>query len=175
MANNKASKKGTTAANNKASKKSTTAANNKASKKSTTTVNNKASKKSTNQSSIVQSDSEIIMQEMSITLTDEKMKGILMHTYERAVKDVSKWHFYKLYGSFLSIGGTLLLTILTSSFNDILMLKAETIKNISVAATIAFLLTGFICLAISVNQKKKNDMDARDRAIEEVFKEYAAK
>ena len=34
-----------------------------------------------NQSSIVQSDSGIIMQETSITLTDEKMNGILLHTY----------------------------------------------------------------------------------------------
>ena len=138
-------------------------------------ANNRASKKRTNQSSIVQGDSEIIMREMSITLTDEKMKGILLHTYERASKEANKWHFYKLYSTFLSIGGTLLVALFTSSFNDILMLKAETIKNITVFLMIAFLLAGFICLGISVNQKKKSDMDMRDKAIEEVFKEYAAK
>ena len=128
-----------------------------------------------NQSNIVQSDSGIIMQEPSITLTDEKMNGILLHTYERAVKDVNKWHFYKLYGTFLSIGGTLTVTLFTSSFNDVLMLDAETIKNITVFVAIAFLIAGFICLGISVNQKKKNDVDARDKAIKELFGKYAVK
>lgn len=124
---------------------------------------------------IIQSDSGIIIQETSITLTDEKLQGILLHTYERAISDNGKWHFYKLYGTFLSIAGTLLITILTSTFNGFGAIDSSKIQIFSIILMIIFGLLGFICLGISVNQKKKNDTEERDTAISEIFEKYASK
>ena len=47
-----------------------------------------------NQSIIEHSSQGIVLKETKITLSDEKLSKMMLHTYERAVKDVSKWRKY---------------------------------------------------------------------------------
>lgn len=125
--------------------------------------------------SIIQSNQGIVLEETQVTLSDEKLNGMLLRTYEKAVKDVSRWRFYKLYGTFLSIAGTLLVTLLTSSFNSVGQISAESIRIGAIIATVLFGLLGFVCLALSVNQKKRSDTEIRDASIKEIVNNYYKK
>ena len=119
---------------------------------------------------IKQSNQGIVLEETPVTLSDEKLQSILLHTYEKAVSDTMKWHWYKLYSIFLSIAGTLFLTLLTtSSFNEIGSLESNTVKGFVIIITA---ILGFIFLGASVNQKKKNDTETRDASIQEIMGKY---
>ena len=124
---------------------------------------------------IKQSNQGIVLEETPVTLSDEKLNGILLHTYEKAVQDVSKWRFHKLYSVLLSIAGTLFVSLFTSSFNDLGNINAETVRTIVIVVTIVSAVVGFILLGISVNQKKKSDTDVRDASINEIIKNYCKK
>ena len=65
---------------------------------------------------IEQSDPGIVAKETPVRLSDEKLRNMLSRTYERAQKDVRKPKLCKFFGVFLSIAGTLLLSLLTSTF-----------------------------------------------------------
>lgn len=121
---------------------------------------------------IKQTNQGIVMEETPVTLSDEKLNGILLHTYEKAVSDSTKWHWYKLYSVLLSISGTLFLSLFTTTFNDVGQLKADVIMYIVIGITIITAIFGFICLGISVNQKKKNDTEMRDKSIKEITEKY---
>ena len=126
-----------------------------------------------NNSIIKQSNQGIVLEETPVTLSDEKLNGMLLHTYERAVKDVSKWRFYNLYSVLLSIAGTLFLSLFTSSFNDMGQLSSNTVRTIVVVITLFSAVVGFVFLGISVNQKKNNDTDTRDSSIKEIIDKYS--
>ena len=69
--------------------------------------------------SIMDEKSEMLIKETPIRLSDQALNTIQLHTYEKAVKNVTKWHFYKLYTPFLSVAGTLAFSVFTSTFNSI--------------------------------------------------------
>lgn len=121
---------------------------------------------------IRQSNQGIVMEETPVTLSDEKLNGILLRTYEKAVADVSEWHFYKLYSVLLSIAGTLFVSLFTSEFNNLGSIDASTVKVVVIVITITSAIAGFILLAISVNQKKKSDTEKRDDSIKQIIDKY---
>ena len=55
------------------------------------------------------SDPGIVAKETTVHLSDEKLRGIMSRTYERAQKDADTIKFHKFYSVFLSIAGTLFL------------------------------------------------------------------
>lgn len=121
---------------------------------------------------IRQSNQGIVMEETPVTLSDEKLNGILLRTYEKAVADVSEWHFCKLYSVLLSIAGTLFVSLFTSEFNNLGSIDASTVKVVVIVITITSAIAGFILLAISVNQKKKSDTEKRDDSIKQIIDKY---
>ena len=124
---------------------------------------------------IKQSNQGIVLEETPVTLSDEKLNGILLHTYEKAVQDVSKWRFYKLYSVLLSIAGTLFVSLITSSFNALGHISADTVRTIVIILTIISAIVGFSFLGISVNQKKKSDTEVRDISIKGIVENYCKK
>ncbi len=122
---------------------------------------------------IKQSSQGIVLEETPVTLSDEKLKGILLHTYEKAIANTTKWKYYKLYSVLLSIAGTLFFSLFTSKFNGIGQISAETVKTIVIVLCIITAVTGFIFLGISVNVKKKSDTEERDNAINEMIDKFS--
>lgn len=52
-------------------------------------------------------DEGIVVKEIPISISDEKLRNSLSCAYEEAQKDMSTFHFYNLYSVFLSIASTL--------------------------------------------------------------------
>lgn len=121
---------------------------------------------------IKQANQGIVLEETPVILSDEKLQSILLHTYEKAVCNATEWHWYNLYGILLSISGTLLLTIFTSTYNEIGPFKATDIKMFVIVLTIVTAILGFIFLGVSVNKKTKNDTETRDSSIKEIMDKY---
>ena len=95
----------------------------------------------------------------------------MSRTYEHARRDAEKTKLHSFYSVFLSIAGTLFLTLLTSSFNSIGSVKAETISNIACGVCILSALGGFVLLGIHVTDKTNNHTEERDKAVDELFKQ----
>lgn len=121
---------------------------------------------------IDRSDPGIVVRETTIHLSDEKLKGALSKTYEQAQKDMNKPKLHKWYSVFLSIAGTLFLTLLTSDFNDIGSIKATTTTTIVWILCSVCAVTGFILMGIHVSDKTSNNTNERDKAVNTVFNQY---
>ena len=65
---------------------------------------------------IINSNRGLILEETSLTLSDEKLNGILLHTYEKAVANVSKFNFRNLYKELLTFAVTLFSSFLFGVF-----------------------------------------------------------
>ena len=115
---------------------------------------------------IVTSANRIICRETPIQLTDEKMKNTLSQIYEKARKDADKFKLYKYYNVFLSIGSTLLLTLLTADFKTIGKLKGTTITKYGWIAVGLCFLAGIILAIVNVSCHHDKENDERDKAIQ---------
>lgn len=117
------------------------------------------------------SGSGIVIKETPVHLSDEKLKGLLSQTYERAQKDMSATKPTNFYGLFLSVAGTLFLSLLTSDYKGIGAVSAE-IVTISVwIICILCALIGIILLLVAGTEKTKRDTSERDTAVNEVFQQ----
>lgn len=120
-------------------------------------------------------DEGIVVKETLISISDEKLKNSLSRAYEEAQKDMSKFHFYNLFSVFLSIAGTLFLSLITSSFNAIGSITSETV---TIGAWVICIISGFlggILACCKVSQKTKNDTSDRDDAVKKVFDQHISK
>lgn len=121
---------------------------------------------------IEQSDPGIVAKETPVRLSDEKLRNMLSRTYERAQRDMSSWKIYKSYSMLLSVAGTLFLSLMTSTFNEVGSLSTEIVTCIVWIMCILFALFGFILMGISVSVKMRSDTTERDKAVDEVFEQY---
>ena len=124
---------------------------------------------------IDRSDSGIVVTETKVVLSDEKLKGALSKTYEQAQKDILKPKFHKWYNVFLSIAGTLFLTLLTSNFNDIVNISSKTVTIIAWILCGICAILGFILMGLHVSDKIHNNTNERDKAVDEIFNQYCLK
>ena len=114
----------------------------------------------------------LVVKEFTVRLSDEKLKNVMLRTYERAQKDLGVFKLHKLYSIMLSIASTLLLTLLTSSFNAIGPFTAEEVTKAAWLFFVASAIIGFLMLISHVNDKLKNDTSKRDKAVNEIFNKY---
>lgn len=121
---------------------------------------------------IMDEKSEMLIKETPIRLSDQALNTIQLHTYEKAVKNITQWHLYKMYGVFLSIAGTLAFSIFTSTFNPIGTLSSDDVKEYVVKGAIIFGLAGLVCLLIAINKRINANTDERDQAIKEIQDQY---
>ena len=124
---------------------------------------------------IEQSDPGIVARETPVRLSDEKLRNMLSRTYERAQKDMSKTKFRNFYSVFISVAGTLFLSLLTSTFGAVGKISAETVTTIAWILCIGSAFLGFVLMGLTVSEKTKNDTTDRDKAVDEVFNQYFAK
>lgn len=124
---------------------------------------------------IEQSDPGIVAKETPVRLSDEKLRNMLSRTYERAQKDMSTTKLRKYYSVFLSVAGTLFLSLLTSTFGAIGNISAEVVTKFAWAICIISAVLGFILMGMTVSEKTKNDTSDRDQAVNEVFEQYFSK
>lgn len=117
-------------------------------------------------------DAHIIVKETPVHLTDEKIKSILYRTYERAQNDMSVKKWYDYYDCCFSVSGTLLLTLLTASFNKTLGIEPDELASIAKLMLGISLLSGIVFLILKLKAKRQSDMSKRDIAVEEVFSKY---
>lgn len=122
---------------------------------------------------IDKSDPGIVMQETTVSLTDEKLKSILLKTYERAQADMNKPSLSKHYSVFLSIAGTLFLTLLTSDFGSIGKIDADIVTWSARIIFVICAVGGFILMGITVNKKTKSNTEDRDKAISDIFESHS--
>lgn len=122
--------------------------------------------------SIMDEKSEMLIKETPIRLSDQALNTIQLHTYEKAVKNVTKWHFYKLYAPFLSVAGTLAFSVFTSTFNSIGSLSSDDVKKYVILGAIILGAAGLICLFIAINKRITANTDERDQAIKEIQNQY---
>ncbi len=124
---------------------------------------------------IINSNRGLILEETSLTLSDEKLNGILLHTYEKAVANVSKFNFRNLYKELLSVATTLFVTLFTSDFKSIGSFDSKSVKNFVISIIIVTATIGFIFAILSVYDKKKSDTEERDNSIKEIIDKYLKK
>lgn len=120
---------------------------------------------------IVDYNSKHICKEKPYMISDEKLKAMLRRAYERAQRDMSAAGFYKNYSIFISIAGTLLLSLLTSEFGAVGKVGAETVTSIAWFICIGCGILGFVLMGIAVSKKVKYDMEKRDAAVEDIIKQ----
>jgi len=121
------------------------------------------------------SDPGIVVKETTIHLSDEKLRSLLSRTYECAQEDKGVFRLYKAYGVFLSIAGTLFLSLMTSTFNAIGNVSEETVTVIVWFLCIGCALMGFILMGVAVSDKMKNDTQLRDKAVDKMFEQNLSK
>lgn len=121
---------------------------------------------------IEKSDPGIVAKETPVRLSDEKLRNMLSRTYERAQKDMSAIKFPKFYSVFLSISGTLFLSLITSTFSSVGKINASVVTGIAWGICISSAILGFILMGITVTNKTKSDTLKRDEAVNEVFEKY---
>lgn len=128
-----------------------------------------------NRSIIDNSSPIIVVQETPISLSDEKLKRVLSETYEAAIKDANTFKIYKIHGILLSIFFSLLLALLTSTFNPIGNIDANTIRQIISFICIFCGVFGFIFLIFAAHKKMNYDTSARDETTNRIFNQNFTK
>lgn len=122
-------------------------------------------------------DSEgIICRDRPVTLSDERLKGLLLRIYERARRDASKFSFFNCYGVLFSFAFALFIALLTANFKDFpltteVLIKGVCIEKIAWIVFCAFCVLGWASFLANRYYKPKNETEERDKAIEDMLKE----
>jgi hypothetical protein len=117
----------------------------------------------------------IILPIKQIALTDAQLKLSLSDAYEEGVQDSTKWKWVKLGPVLLSIAGTLLVTCLTSKFNDFSAhVEWATHSFLMASAWVICVCAFLVGLALLVFSKKPaNAMrQERNKAVEAIFNQH---
>lgn len=115
--------------------------------------------------------SEVICREIKIQMTNEKLKNILMRTYEHARNDAAKKHVRDYWDVFLSVSGSLLLAIITADFKSIGQVPKEIVTIVVWGIFILSSALAIINFIIKYSTHDYNVNTERDIAIENVMQE----
>ncbi len=113
----------------------------------------------------------IVVTETKVTISNEKLKGLLLKAYEEALKDSHRFRIHDLWGICWSIVGTLVITFLTSDFNPVFGLESEKVKIIAIIICLIFALAGIWLTIWRVRKKTEMDTDSRDKAVDRIANE----
>ena len=118
---------------------------------------------------------DIILEEKNVKVSDEKLKSMLSEAYEAAQCKSDEFRFSKLWNVFLSISGTLLLSIFTASFNEIGYLSANEVRNLVFFVCTVFGILGFVLLICRSNRTIKNRVSERNDAVDMIMSNHKIK
>jgi len=122
---------------------------------------------------------DLMSKEIKLTLSNLQLEKMLNEIYERCVEDFGKGIISKIRTGALSVAGTLFLTMLTSSFEDIsirntVLVSGEFIEPLAFGALILSAFVGFVFLFIEASMNKKRKEDNRTVAVREKLSEALA-
>ena len=120
------------------------------------------------------SNDKIIVQERSIQVTDEKLNRLLLTTYEKARKDANTFKLYNHYGVFISIAGSLIIPLLTSTFHDFGKISGKTLTGITWGLFAASLIFGIILALIRASKQGSDEHDERDKTVGEIIEKIVS-
>ena len=122
-------------------------------------------------SNIDSSNPGIVATEVQVNISDEKLRGLLLRTYEEALKNERTVSYYDWCSVLLSISGTIFLALITSSFNDVGMVSAAVVTIIAWVICIGSFLIGcgFLYKKYSVNTS--GDTEKRDEAVDRIMRQ----
>ena len=115
-------------------------------------------------------DPGIVLKETKITVSDERLRNLLIKTYETAQKECEKFRIYNLWSTSLSFSGALFLSLLTSDFKTIGAIDAALVKLVIEALMAMSLMVAIALLALKMHNGVMMASDARDKAIEDILK-----
>ena len=117
---------------------------------------------------------KIVCTETEITITNEKLKNTLSGIYETARDDANKKKWYDYFTVGFSIAGTILLALLTATFNDIGSISSHTVTTIAwviFGISFSYGVVALIAKLISISNNTSNEHKERDKAIIEAMGE----
>lgn len=112
----------------------------------------------------------IVCTETNIKITDEKLRGVLLKTYEAARQDAQKFKIYKHYGVFLSAAFSLIIPLLTSDFKSFGVLTAERLTIFCWIAFAIMLGVGIILVLIYASRSASCETKERDDTVEAMLR-----
>lgn len=115
---------------------------------------------------------KIVCTETEITITNEKLKNTLSGIYETARDDANKKKWYDYFTVGFSIAGTILLALLTATFNDIGSISSHTVTTIAwviFGISFSYGVVALIAKLISISNNTSNEHKERDKAIIEAM------
>lgn len=115
---------------------------------------------------------KIVCTETEITITNEKLKNTLSGIYETARDDANKKKWYDYFTVGFSIAGTILLALLTATFNDIGSISSHTVTTIAwviFGISFSYGVVALIAKLISISNNTRNEHKERDKAIIEAM------
>ena len=107
----------------------------------------------------------LIYSDDKIVIPAEKIDNIIRNSFEKGYKTGSKFHFYNLWKSLLPASITLLLTLLTTTFNDFGTIKADILSVIVWVVFAIILLASVAFLAIALLLKGTDMTEERNKNI----------
>lgn len=115
------------------------------------------------------SNEQIVVQERSIQVTDEKLTRLLLNTYEQARVDAHEFKLYNHYSVFFSIAGSLFITLLTSTFHDFSVFSSKTLTYMAWGVFVISLFVGISLAIVRASQQRNDEHTERDQAVEKIL------
>lgn len=120
-------------------------------------------------------DPGIVVSETQVTISDEKLIGLLYRTYEVALCDARKFRIHDLWGVCWSIVGTLILALFTSDFKSLGTIDSSIVTNIAIIGTVLIGIAAIILTIWRVREKITLDLSDRDNAVDKIMNDYNLK
>lgn len=113
---------------------------------------------------------KIVCTETEITITNEKLKNTLSNIYETAREDANKRKWYNYFTVGFSIAGTILLALLTATFNSLGAISSHSVTIIAwVMFGISFIYGVVALMFKMLSNNNSNEHKERDKAIKETM------
>ena len=117
------------------------------------------------------SNPPISIKSTPISLSDDTLKLMMIQAYESAQRNESSFSISKCAGILLSIAGTLIVALITSSFKAIGQIPAEMVRWIAIIVCIVCGIVGVAILSVRYANRLKTSTSKRDDSIQKILTE----
>lgn len=118
------------------------------------------------------SNPPISIKSTPISLSDDTLKLMMIQSYESAQKNESKLKPSKCAGILLSIAGTLLVSLITSSFKSIGQIPEDVVRRIAIIVCLVCGIGGIALLIIRSVNRLKVSTEERDKSIQDIISKH---
>ena len=115
---------------------------------------------------------EIYCRDLKLKLSDDKLRNVLLHIYEKGRSDAQKSHIYDHWLACFSFAFTSSIPLWTADFHDFWEIPANISKGVVMCLSLGSFVIGVLFSVLSLISNGKNKTDAnqeRDKAVEEAI------